>query len=66
MSTDHGRILKNLLLAGIGAVALTVEKSEEVLDKLTKKGEKTVERGKVLNEELKHLGKTAADGEQTS
>ena len=30
------------------------EKSKEVLDELVKKGELTVEQGKVLNQELKH------------
>lgn len=46
--------LKKILLAGIGAAAVTVEKSKDVVDELVKKGELTVEQGKVLNEELKH------------
>lgn len=46
--------LRKLLLVGIGAVAITAEKSKEVVDDLVKKGELTVEQGKVLNEELKH------------
>ena len=46
--------LRKLILAGIGAVAATKEKSEVILDELVKKGELTVEQGKVLNEELKH------------
>ncbi|WP_294578500.1 phasin family protein [uncultured Thomasclavelia sp.] len=46
--------LRKLLLAGIGAVAITAEKSKEVVEDLVKKGELTVEQGKVLNEELKH------------
>ena len=50
---DLGKDLKNLLLAGIGAVAVTAEKSQALLDELVKKGELTVEQGKVLNEELK-------------
>jgi len=33
---------------------VTAEKSKEVLDELVKKGELTVEQGKVLNQELKH------------
>ena len=45
--------LKKVLLAGIGAVAVTAEKSKEVVEDLVKKGELTVEQGKVLNEELK-------------
>lgn len=46
--------LRKLLLVGIGAVAITAEKSKEVVEDLIKKGELTVEQGKVLNEELKH------------
>ena len=46
--------MKKILLAGIGAAATTAEKSKEILDDLGKKGELTVEQGKVLNEELKH------------
>ena len=46
--------LKKILLAGIGAVAVTAEKSKEVVEMLVDKGELTVEQGKVLNEELKH------------
>ena len=50
-NTDN---LKKVILAGIGAVATTAEKSKDVLDDMVKKGELTVEQGKVLNEELKH------------
>ena len=46
--------LKKILLAGIGTVAVTAEKSKDVLDDLVKKGELTVEQGKALNQELKH------------
>ena len=46
--------LKKILLAGIGTVAVTAEKSKEVLDEMVKRGELTVEQGKVLNQELKH------------
>ncbi len=49
-----GDNLKKLLLAGIGAVAVTAEKSKDVLEELVEKGELTVEQGKALNEELKH------------
>ncbi len=45
--------MKKVLLAGVGAVATSFEKSSEIVDKLVKKGELTVEQGKVLNEELK-------------
>lgn len=46
-----GESLKKLLLIGIGTAAVTAEKSKEVLDDLVKKGELTVEQGKVLNKE---------------
>jgi len=46
--------LKKIFLAGVGAVAMTAEKSKEVIEDLVKKGEITVEQGKVLNEELRH------------
>ena len=51
--------IRKLLLAGIGAAAVTKEKSEIILRELVKKGELTVEQGKVLNEELKHNIKDA-------
>ena len=54
MMTEIGENVKKLMLLGIGAVAATAEKSKELVDELVKKGELTVEQGKVLNEELKH------------
>ena len=50
----HSDNLKKIFLAGIGAVAVTAEKSKDLLDEMVEKGELTVEQGKVLNEELKH------------
>lgn len=46
--------LKKIFLAGLGAVAVTSEKSKQIVDELVKKGELTLEQGKTLNEELKH------------
>ena len=46
--------LKKILLVGIGAAATTVEKSQQIIDELVKKGEITVEQGKELNKELQH------------
>ncbi len=46
--------IKKVMLAGIGAVATTAVNSKDVIDALVKKGELTVEQGKILNEELKH------------
>lgn len=51
---NFGDGIKKILLAGVGAVAVTTEKSKELLDEMVKKGELTVEQGKALNEELKH------------
>ncbi|MDY3815978.1 MAG: hypothetical protein SOZ54_04025 [Candidatus Limiplasma sp.] len=54
-----GESIRKLILAGIGAAAVTKEKAEAVLQELVKRGELTVEQGKVLNEELKHNLKDA-------
>lgn len=51
---ELGENIRKLLLAGIGSAAMTAEKSKEILDDLVKKGELTVEQGKVLNQELRH------------
>lgn len=45
--------LKNLLLAGIGSMAVTYEKAESIVGELVKQGELTVKNGKELSEELK-------------
>jgi polyhydroxyalkanoate synthesis regulator phasin len=58
--------MRKVLLAGIGAVATTAEKSKEILDELVQRGELTVEQGKVLNEELKHNVKQAMKKEESS
>ena len=46
--------LKKVVLAGIGTVAVAAEKSKEIIDEMAKRGQQTVEQGKVLNQELKH------------
>lgn len=46
--------IRKLLLAGVGAVATTADKSKEILDELVEKGELTVEQGRALNQDLKH------------
>lgn len=50
---DLSMELKRIFLAGVGAIAVTAEKSQQMVDELVKKGELTVEQGKILNEELK-------------
>ena len=56
--------MKKILLAGIGAAAVTTEKAKDVADELVKKGSLTVEQGKVLNEELKHNIKETLDNKK--
>lgn len=48
-----GEELRRILLAGVGAMALSAEKANELVDVFVEKGELTVEQGKVLNEELR-------------
>ena len=52
--TDFGDTIKKVFLAGIGAAAEGTEKAQELLNEMIKKGELTVEQGKVLNQELRH------------
>lgn len=63
-----GEGLRKVFLAGIGALATGVEKSQEglekgqqIIDDLVKKGELTVEQGKALNTELKHKAAAARE-----
>lgn len=48
-------MLKNVLLAGIGTLALTYEKASSIVDELIQKGQLTVSQGKQLNQELKRV-----------
>lgn len=60
MLNNLGDDLKKIVLLGIGAAASAAEKcgdAKEIVEELVKKGELTVEQGKVLNEELKHTVK---------
>ncbi len=60
--------MRKIMLAGIGAIATTAEKSQQLVEAFVKKGELTVEQGKVLNEELKRNIKESihtAAGEST-
>ena len=52
--------LDKAFLATVGAVAITAEKSQQVVDDLVKKGELTVQQGKSLNQELSRKAKEAA------
>ena len=61
MDMKIGDGLKKILLMGIGAAAVTAEKSQQVVDELVKRGELTVEQGKELNQELKRNVKKSMD-----
>ncbi|MCI8469036.1 MAG: hypothetical protein HFJ75_06060 [Eggerthellaceae bacterium] len=51
---------KDVFMAGIGAMALGVEKSQELVSQLIEKGELTVDQGKAINADLiERAGKTA-------
>ena len=45
---------KDIFLAGVGAMAITGEKTKELVDQLISKGELTVDQGRQINTELKH------------
>lgn len=49
---DIAEGVKTVFLAGVGAVAVGAEKSQDLIEDLVRKGEMTVEQGKSLNEEL--------------
>lgn len=56
---DINENVRKLILAGIGVVSATADKSQQILDKLAKKGEEAVNQGKILNERLRHDVKEA-------
>jgi polyhydroxyalkanoate synthesis regulator phasin len=48
-------LLKKVFLAGVGSLALTYEKTNDLVKELVEKGKITVDQGKQLNEELKRV-----------
>ena len=62
---DFGDGLRKVFLAGVGALATTVEKSQEIVEALVAKGELTVEQGKALNTELKRRAAESKDAPAT-
>ena len=48
-------LLKKVFFAGVGTMALTYEKANDLVNDLVKKGSITVQQGKQLNEELKRV-----------
>lgn len=63
---DMSETARKVFLAGVGAVAMSAEKSSQLIDDLVKKGEITVEQGKALNEELKHKASTVSSDTEAS
>lgn len=59
--TNIGEDLKKVLMAGIGAAALTAEKSKELVEKLVEKGELTAAQGRELVEKLVEKGMMTAE-----
>lgn len=51
---------KDVFLAGIGAMAITGEKTKELVDQLISRGELTVDQGKQINTELRHKAEEVA------
>ncbi|ERI95388.1 hypothetical protein HMPREF1982_00253 [Clostridiales bacterium oral taxon 876 str. F0540] len=50
--------IRNLMLAGIGSMALTYEKSMDMIQDLVEKGKMTIDEGKELSQELRRNLKT--------
>ena len=46
--------LENIMLMGLGAMAMTSEKAKDLKEELLKKGKEAYKSGQELNEELKH------------
>ena len=57
-----GSELKKIIQAGFGAVSTGVEKSQEVIDKLAKKGEASYEQAKTFTKDAAEKVKKAYDG----
>jgi polyhydroxyalkanoate synthesis regulator phasin len=56
-----GNELKKILMAGIGAVSVSVEKAQEIVNTLAQKGAITFEQAKTLSEEAAAKIKKAID-----
>lgn len=53
--------LKDVFLAGVGAMALGAEKTQELVESLIAKGEITVEQGKAINSEVLKQAQATAE-----
>ena len=61
MSEHLSEDFKNILLAGIGAAAVTVEKAKDLIDILVKKGELTMDQAKDLIDALTKKGELTVE-----
>ena len=61
MATNFGDTVKDIFLAGVGAVAMGAEKSQELIENLINKGEITVEQGKALQQDLMNKASDTKD-----
>ncbi len=55
---DLSEALKTIFYVGVGASAEVIETAQKCVDKLAEKGEITVNKAKIFNEELKHNRQT--------
>ena len=53
--------LKDVFLAGVGAMAIGAEKTQELVESLIAKGEITVEQGKAINSEVLKQAQATAE-----
>lgn len=51
--------VRKVMMAGLGALSVLAEKTQETVDSLAKKGEEALDHGQVLNERLRHKIKQA-------
>lgn len=58
-------LLKKIFFAGVGTMALTYEKANELVEELMRKGKITVDQGKELNRELRKVVKDKSASEST-
>ena len=62
MADNNGKdIFKNLILAGVGALAMTAEKISESIAELQKVGKITAEQGKEIIDELAKKGEITVE-----
>lgn len=57
-------LIKKIFFAGVGSLAITYDKSKEIVNELIEKGKITVEQGRELNEELKRVVKEEGQSEK--